>query len=77
MASHVYSGHEHVERGKPQPDIYLYAAAQIETPIERCVIIEDLPVGVKGRWRPALALSESLPVLIAWTVTARCWGDLA
>ena len=45
---HVYSGHEHVERGKPEPDIYLYAADQIETPIERCVIIEDSPVGVRG-----------------------------
>jgi HAD superfamily hydrolase (TIGR01509 family) len=48
FGSHVYSGHEHVERGKPEPDIYLYAAAQIEIPIERCVIIEDSPVGVKG-----------------------------
>jgi HAD superfamily hydrolase (TIGR01509 family) len=45
---HVYSGHEHVERGKPEPDIYLYASAQIGVPIKQCVIIEDSPVGVRG-----------------------------
>jgi len=45
---HVYSGREHVERGKPEPDIYLYAAAQINVPIVQCVIIEDSPVGVRG-----------------------------
>lgn len=48
FGTHVYSGHEHVERGKPAPDIYLYAAAQLDVPIERCVIIEDSPVGVTG-----------------------------
>jgi len=48
FGDHVYSGHEHVERGKPAPDIYLYASAQIGVPIEQCVIIEDSPVGVRG-----------------------------
>jgi HAD superfamily hydrolase (TIGR01509 family) len=48
FGAHVYSGHEHVERGKPAPDIYLYAAAQLGVPIERSVIIEDSPVGVRG-----------------------------
>jgi HAD superfamily hydrolase (TIGR01509 family) len=45
---HVYSGHEHVERGKPAPDIYVHAAAQLGVPISRCAIIEDSPVGVTG-----------------------------
>jgi HAD superfamily hydrolase (TIGR01509 family) len=45
---HVYSGHEHVDRGKPAPDIYLYAAAQLRVPIGESVIIEDSPVGVRG-----------------------------
>lgn len=48
FGSHVYSGHEHVERGKPEPDIYLYAAAQLAVPIEQSAIIEDSPVGVTG-----------------------------
>jgi HAD superfamily hydrolase (TIGR01509 family) len=45
---HVYSGHEHVERGKPAPDIYIYAANQLGVPIEDAAIIEDSPVGVTG-----------------------------
>lgn len=48
FATHVYSGREHVARGKPAPDIYLYAAARLGVPIERAVIIEDSPVGVAG-----------------------------
>lgn len=45
---HIYSGREHVSRGKPAPDVYLYAAAQLGVPIERCTILEDSPVGVRG-----------------------------
>lgn len=48
FGDHIYSGHEHVERGKPAPDIYLHAAAQLRVPIERCAIIEDSEIGVTG-----------------------------
>lgn len=45
---HIFSGHEHVERGKPAPDLYLHAAAVLGVPITRCLIIEDSPVGATG-----------------------------
>ncbi|MFN3943644.1 MAG: HAD family hydrolase [Allosphingosinicella sp.] len=45
---HIYSGSEHVARGKPAPDLYLHAAAAIGVPIDRIVIVEDSPVGAKG-----------------------------
>jgi beta-phosphoglucomutase-like phosphatase (HAD superfamily) len=45
---HFYSGHEHVERGKPEPDLYLYAADRLGVAIAECVIIEDSPIGVRG-----------------------------
>lgn len=45
---HVYSGREHVERGKPEPDLYLFAADQLSVAIEDCVVIEDSEVGAKG-----------------------------
>ena len=45
---HIYSGREHVTRGKPAPDIYLYAAQQIGLDIGHTLIIEDSPVGVTG-----------------------------
>ena len=44
----IFSGHEHVERGKPAPDLYLHAADAIGVPIERVASVEDSPVGVRG-----------------------------
>jgi HAD superfamily hydrolase (TIGR01509 family) len=44
----IFSGAEHVDRGKPAPDLYLHAAKAMGVPIERVVIIEDSPVGVQG-----------------------------
>ena len=45
---HIYSGREHVTRGKPAPDIYLFGADQLGVDIRRCVILEDSPVGAQG-----------------------------
>ena len=44
----VFSGREHVARGKPAPDLYLHAAAALDVPPARCLVIEDSPVGAKG-----------------------------
>lgn len=48
FGDHLYSGREHVARGKPAPDLYLHAAAALGVPIERCAILEDSPVGATG-----------------------------
>lgn len=48
FGGHVYSGREHVTRGKPAPDIYLHAAARLGVDIGEALIIEDSPVGVTG-----------------------------
>ena len=45
FGNHVYSGREHVERSKPAPDLYLFAAAQLGVPIADSVILEDSEVG--------------------------------
>jgi HAD superfamily hydrolase (TIGR01509 family) len=44
----IFSGREHVTRGKPAPDLYLHAAAALGIDIRRAVILEDSPVGVTG-----------------------------
>jgi HAD superfamily hydrolase (TIGR01509 family) len=44
----IFSGREHVARGKPAPDLYLHAAAALGVPIARTAIVEDSPVGVEG-----------------------------
>jgi HAD superfamily hydrolase (TIGR01509 family) len=48
FGDHVYSGREHVTRGKPAPDLYLYAARQLGVPIDHIAILEDSPVGATG-----------------------------
>lgn len=37
-----------VEKGKPDPDIYLKAASMLDVPPEQCVVIEDSLSGVKS-----------------------------
>ena len=48
FGDHVYSGREHVSRGKPAPDIYLHAAERLGVDIVRSVILEDSEVGARG-----------------------------
>ena len=57
----IFSGREHVARGKPAPDLYLHAAAALGVPIGRIAIIEDSPVGVTG----ALASGATVIGLVA------------
>ena len=57
----IFSGREHVARGKPAPDLYLHAAAVLGVPIARIAIIEDSPVGVEG----ALASGATVIGLVA------------
>ena len=45
---HLYSGKEHVTRGKPAPDLYLHAAERLGAKIDRTVILEDSKVGATG-----------------------------
>ena len=40
-----------VERGKPNPDIYLRAAELLGTPPEECLVLEDSPCGICAGWR--------------------------
>ncbi|MEZ0159996.1 HAD family hydrolase [Streptomyces griseorubens] len=37
-----------VGRGKPAPDLFLYAAERMGTAPERCVVVEDSPLGVQA-----------------------------
>jgi HAD superfamily hydrolase (TIGR01509 family) len=61
FAEKIFSGREHVVRGKPAPDLYLHAADTLDVPIERIAIVEDSPVGVEG----ALASGATVIGLVA------------
>jgi HAD superfamily hydrolase (TIGR01509 family) len=42
---HIFSA-EQVSRGKPEPDLFLWAADKMQVQPDRCVVIEDSPYGV-------------------------------
>jgi beta-phosphoglucomutase len=39
---------EDVHMGKPDPEVFLVAAARVSTPPSRCVVVEDSPAGVEA-----------------------------
>ena len=40
--------------GKPQPDIFLYAAERLKSPTKNCLVIEDAPLGVEAAKRAGM-----------------------
>ncbi len=48
-----------VEKGKPEPDIYLYAAEKLGVEPSRCMVLEDSPAGILAAYR-----AGCLPVMI-------------
>jgi len=71
FGAHIFSGREHVARGKPAPDVYLHAAKAIGIDIARTVILEDSPVGVTG----AVASGATVIGLVAGQHCAPDHGD--
>ena len=49
----VISG-DQVERGKPEPDIFLKASHALGIPPERCMVVEDAPHGIMGARRAGM-----------------------
>ena len=48
-----------VEHGKPEPDIYLYAASKLGLRPEECLVLEDSPTGILAAFR-----AGCIPVMI-------------
>jgi beta-phosphoglucomutase len=46
----------HVRRGKPDPEVYLAAAARLGVPPAACVVFEDAVVGVEAARRAGMAV---------------------
>ncbi|WP_069814360.1 HAD family hydrolase [Streptomyces sp. TP-A0874] len=48
FAEHTIFSSQDVNRGKPAPDLFLHAAAAMGVDPQRCVVIEDSPLGVQA-----------------------------
>jgi beta-phosphoglucomutase len=45
---------EDVQRGKPDPQVFLIAAERVAVPPTRCIVIEDAPAGIEGAHRAGM-----------------------
>jgi HAD superfamily hydrolase (TIGR01509 family) len=55
----TYAARDHVERGKPHPDLYLEAARRLGVAPERCIAVEDSNVGIQ-----AAAAAGTMPIMV-------------
>lgn len=53
---HIYFPSHVGGRAKPEPDLFLHAAAQLETPPERCLVLEDSPRGIEAAKRAGMTV---------------------
>lgn len=79
----------HVGRGKPDPEVYLTAAARLGVPPAACIVFEDAVVGVEAARRAGMAVvglttahadAELRAAGAAWTApdfTGLAWTTLA
>lgn len=45
---------DEVAKGKPDPEMFLMAAAKLQVPPEDCLVIEDAVTGIQVRASPAI-----------------------
>jgi HAD superfamily hydrolase (TIGR01509 family) len=50
-----------IDRFKPEPDLFLHAAATLGVPRERCLVIEDSAVGLEAARRARMAVVHVAP----------------
>jgi beta-phosphoglucomutase len=45
---------EDVQRGKPDPQVFLTAAGRLGVPPSQCIVVEDAPAGIEGAHRAGM-----------------------
>lgn len=50
---------DHVQHGKPAPDIFLHAAASLDVSVSRCIVLEDSSTGIEAAFK-----AGGLPVMV-------------
>ena len=68
---------DEVKKGKPDPDVFLAAAAAVSVPPSRCVVVEDAPAGVEaGRRADMKTIGVNAKSPLAADVYVRSLADL-
>lgn len=65
-------GDEDVQKGKPNPEIYLLAAAALEVQPSRCLVFEDTPSGVEAAKSAGM---QVVAILKRYTKNNLCQAD--
>ncbi|HYC65319.1 MAG TPA: HAD family phosphatase, partial [Reyranellaceae bacterium] len=55
----AYAARDHVERGKPHPDLYLEAARRLGVDPRNCIAFEDSNVGIR-----AASAAGAMPIMV-------------
>ena len=78
FGDHIFSKTQ-VARGKPAPDLYLYAAEHMGVPAARCVVIEDSRPGVQAALAAGMRVFGYCPEGDVWGLEqlgARTFDDM-
>jgi beta-phosphoglucomutase len=74
---------EDVSNGKPDPEVFLTAAARLHVPPSRCIVVEDAPAGIEAARRAGMrsigvggVQGENVTVRTLSDVRARAFEDL-
>jgi len=60
-----------VQHGKPDPQVFLVAAARVAVPPQRCIVVEDAPAGIEGGRRAGM---HTIGVGPAYTALQADWA---
>ena len=68
---------EDVSAGKPDPQVFLAAAARLQVPPDRCVVVEDAAAGIEGAKRGGMkSIGVSASAVLHADVFVRSLADL-
>ena len=81
FGDHIYSASDIRGPGKPEPDLFLLAAARLGTDPANCVVIEDAPIGIEAGRRAgmrSIGFASTFPreLLLSADLVVDGWKDL-
>lgn len=72
-----YVGAEDVRHGKPDPEVFLTAAARVGVPPDRCIVVEDAAAGIEAARRAGMrSVGVGASVLDAADIRVQSLADL-